>query len=68
MKKKMLSDYVEIINTFELIGAIDGYCARCVGRGKCPKHNWLQNFPIFFRSLSATMFLLTPSILNSANL
>ncbi len=35
MKEEMLSDHGEITNG--LFGAIDGYCARCRGRGKCPK-------------------------------
>ena len=37
MQREMLTEYEEIKDGFELSGAINGFCARCIGTGKCPK-------------------------------
>ena len=37
MNKELLTEYMPINGDLTLSGAVDGPCARCLGRGKCPR-------------------------------
>jgi hypothetical protein len=37
MNKELLTDYQTVDDDLTISGAVDGACARCLGRGKCPR-------------------------------